>query len=36
MLYNYPGAVSGVDMDSDFMIKLAEATNGKVCGAKFT
>lgn len=36
MLYNYPGAVSGVDMDSDFMIRLAEATNGKVCGAKFT
>jgi L-threo-3-deoxy-hexylosonate aldolase len=36
ILYNYPGAVSGVDMDSDFMIKLAEATNGKVTGAKFT
>jgi L-threo-3-deoxy-hexylosonate aldolase len=36
MLYNYPGAVSGVDMDSDFMIKLAEATKGKICGAKFT
>lgn len=36
ILYNYPGAVSGVDMDSDFMIRLAEATNGKVCGAKFT
>lgn len=36
MLYNYPGAVSGVDMDSDFMIRLAEATKGKICGAKFT
>jgi len=36
VLYNYPGAVSGVDMDSDFMIRLAEATKGKVCGAKFT
>ena len=31
-----PGAVSGVDMDSDFMIKLVEATNGKVAGVKFT
>ena len=36
ILYNYPGAVSGVDMDSDFMIRLVEATGGKVCGAKFT
>ena len=36
ILYNYPGAVSGVDMDSDFMIRLAEATDNKVCGAKFT
>jgi len=36
VLYNYPGAVSGVDMDSDFMIRLVEATNGKICGAKFT
>ncbi|KAK5110995.1 L-threo-3-deoxy-hexylosonate aldolase [Meristemomyces frigidus] len=36
ILYNYPGAVSGLDMDSDFMIKLVEATKGKVCGAKFT
>lgn len=36
VLYNYPGAVSGIDMDSDFMIRLAEATNGKICGAKFT
>jgi len=34
MLYNYPGAVSGIDMDSDFMIKLIDATKGKVCGAK--
>lgn len=36
IIYNYPGAVSGVDLDSDFMIKLVEATNGKICGAKFT
>lgn len=36
ILYNYPGAVSGVDMDSDFMIRLVEATKGKICGAKFT
>lgn len=36
ILYNYPGAASGIDMDSDFMIKLVEATNGKVCGTKFT
>lgn len=36
VLYNYPGAVSGVDMDSDFMIRLVDATKGKVCGAKFT
>ncbi|KAI7333396.1 L-threo-3-deoxy-hexylosonate [Hortaea werneckii] len=36
VLYNYPGAVSGVDMDSDFMIRLVEATKGKVCGAKST
>jgi len=35
-LYNYPGAVSGIDMDSDFMIRLVEATKGKICGAKFT
>jgi len=36
ILYNYPGAVAGIDMDSDFMIRLVEATKGKVCGAKFT
>lgn len=36
IIYNYPGAVSGVDLDSDFMIKLVEATKGKICGAKFT
>jgi len=35
-LYNYPGAVSGIDLDSDFMIRLVEATKGKICGAKFT
>ncbi|KAK3641393.1 L-threo-3-deoxy-hexylosonate aldolase [Elasticomyces elasticus] len=36
VIYNYPGAVSGVDLNSDFMIKLVEATKGKICGAKFT
>ncbi|WPG98626.1 L-threo-3-deoxy-hexylosonate aldolase [Acrodontium crateriforme] len=36
IIYNYPGAVSGVDLDSDFMIRLVEATKGKICGAKFT
>ncbi|KAF2773925.1 dihydrodipicolinate synthetase-like protein [Teratosphaeria nubilosa] len=36
IIYNYPGAVSGVDLDSDLMIRLVEATNGKVLGAKFT
>lgn len=36
ILYNYPGAVSGVDLDSDLMIRLARKTGGKVCGAKFT
>ncbi|TKA77010.1 L-threo-3-deoxy-hexylosonate aldolase [Friedmanniomyces simplex] len=36
VIYNYPGAVSGVDLDSDFMIRLVEATKGKICGAKFT
>ncbi|KAI9748800.1 MAG: L-threo-3-deoxy-hexylosonate aldolase [Chaenotheca gracillima] len=34
MLYNYPGAVAGIDMDSDFMIKLAEHRN--IVGVKFT
>lgn len=34
ILYNYPGAVSGVDMDSDLLIKLAEHPN--IVGTKFT
>lgn len=34
ILYNYPGAVAGIDMDSDFMIKLAEHKN--IVGTKFT
>jgi L-threo-3-deoxy-hexylosonate aldolase len=34
ILYNYPGAVAGIDMDSDFMIKLAEHPN--IIGTKFT
>ncbi|KFA77829.1 hypothetical protein S40288_00451 [Stachybotrys chartarum IBT 40288] len=34
ILYNYPGAVSGVDLDSDVIIKLAEHPN--IVGTKFT
>lgn len=34
IIYNYPGAVSGVDLDSDFLIKLAEHPN--IIGTKFT
>lgn len=34
ILYNYPGAVSGVDMDSDLLIKLAQHPN--IVGTKFT
>ncbi|KAG7127773.1 L-threo-3-deoxy-hexylosonate aldolase like protein [Verticillium longisporum] len=34
ILYNYPGAVSGIDMDSDLLIKLAEHKN--IIGTKFT
>ncbi|KXJ93028.1 L-threo-3-deoxy-hexulosonate aldolase [Microdochium bolleyi] len=34
ILYNYPGAVSGIDMDSDFLIKLAQHPN--IVGTKFT
>jgi len=34
VLYNYPGAVAGIDMDSDFMIKLAQHKN--IVGTKFT
>ena len=34
MMYNYPGAVAGVDMDSDLMSKIAQHPNVK--GAKFT
>lgn len=34
ILYNYPGAVSGIDMDSDFLIKLAQ--HPKIVGTKFT
>ncbi|KAF2150236.1 aldolase [Myriangium duriaei CBS 260.36] len=35
ILYNYPGAVSGIDLDSDLMIRLAR-TNKNIVGAKFT
>jgi L-threo-3-deoxy-hexylosonate aldolase len=34
ILYNYPGAVSGIDMDSDLIIALAEHPN--IVGTKFT
>ena len=34
MMYNYPGAVAGVDMNSDLMIRIASHPNVK--GAKFT
>lgn len=34
ILYNYPGAVSGIDMDSDLIIKLGEHPN--IVGTKFT
>ncbi|KAK3995551.1 L-threo-3-deoxy-hexulosonate aldolase [Cladorrhinum sp. PSN332] len=34
ILYNYPGAVAGIDMDSDLLIKLAGHAN--VVGTKFT
>ena len=34
MMYNYPGAVAGVDMDSNLMIKIGKHPNVK--GAKFT
>ncbi|KAL3417520.1 dihydrodipicolinate synthase [Phlyctema vagabunda] len=34
ILYNYPGAVSGIDMDSELLIKLAKHPN--IIGTKFT
>ena len=34
VLYNYPGAVAGIDMDSDLLIKLAKHKN--IVGTKFT
>lgn len=34
ILYNYPGAVAGIDMDSDFIIRLAKHPN--IVGTKFT
>ena len=34
VLYNYPGAVAGIDMDSDLIIELA--THPNIVGAKFT
>lgn len=34
VLYNYPGAVAGIDMDSDLIIKLAKHPN--IMGTKFT
>ncbi|KAI9733499.1 MAG: L-threo-3-deoxy-hexylosonate aldolase [Claussenomyces sp. TS43310] len=34
ILYNYPGAVAGIDMDSDLLIRLAQHHN--ITGTKFT
>ncbi|KAH7362651.1 dihydrodipicolinate synthase [Plectosphaerella cucumerina] len=34
IIYNYPGAVSGIDLDSDVLIRLAEHPN--IIGTKFT
>ncbi|RPA90559.1 aldolase [Choiromyces venosus 120613-1] len=34
ILYNYPGAVAGIDMDSDFILKLSAHPN--IVGTKFT
>ncbi|KAF8448252.1 hypothetical protein BDZ91DRAFT_752311 [Kalaharituber pfeilii] len=34
VLYNYPGAVAGIDMDSDLIIKLSQHHN--IVGTKFT
>jgi L-threo-3-deoxy-hexylosonate aldolase len=34
IIYNYPGAVSGIDLDSDILIKLAKHPN--IIGTKFT
>jgi L-threo-3-deoxy-hexylosonate aldolase len=34
ILYNYPGAVAGIDMDSDLLIRLAQHAN--IIGTKFT
>lgn len=34
VLYNYPGAVAGIDMDSDLLIRLAKHPN--IIGTKFT
>ncbi|RDL32076.1 Uncharacterized protein BP5553_09478 [Venustampulla echinocandica] len=34
ILYNYPGAVAGIDMDSDLIIKLSKHPN--IIGTKFT
>jgi L-threo-3-deoxy-hexylosonate aldolase len=34
VIYNYPGAVAGIDLDSDFLLKLSK--HGNVIGTKFT
>lgn len=34
IMYNYPGAVAGIDMDSDLLIKIAKHPN--ITGTKFT
>ena len=34
LLYNYPGAVAGIDMDSDFIVRMGQ--HGNIVGTKFT
>ncbi|KAI1331980.1 dihydrodipicolinate synthase [Xylariaceae sp. FL0255] len=34
VIYNYPGAVAGIDMDSDLLVKLSQ--HPKIIGSKFT
>lgn len=34
IIYNYPSAVAGIDLDSDVLIRLAKHPN--ICGTKFT
>ncbi|KAK3902136.1 hypothetical protein C8A05DRAFT_44372 [Staphylotrichum tortipilum] len=36
VVYNYPGAVAGVDLDSDLLVRLAGVGKGGIVGTKFT